>query len=179
MEGASAGGRWGTVKGGWVWMYVHVHMWVLLFKHAGVRCVWKASTPRGGSATRDLRSHAALQHLAADCRAAANKWARSPELLQTHRERGYHSGPRPKASSPFLRLQQTALPLQPFSCDRLGQNDSAWQGLVQKQGMRRKSFSYNYYPYLWPFPRVVSVLYNPGFLSFDKQNSKKPAPANC
>ncbi len=34
-------------------------------------------TSRGESATRDLRSHATVQHLAADGRAAANKWAHS------------------------------------------------------------------------------------------------------
>lgn len=32
-------------------------------------------TSRGESPTGDLRSHATLRHLAADCRAAANKWA--------------------------------------------------------------------------------------------------------
>lgn len=33
-------------------------------------------TSRGESTTRDQWSHATLQHLAADCKAAANKWAR-------------------------------------------------------------------------------------------------------
>lgn len=44
--------------------------------HANPQVCVCVCASRGVSASRDLRSHATFQHLAADCRAAANKWAR-------------------------------------------------------------------------------------------------------
>lgn len=53
--------------------YPPVNDWTLT-----CRCVCGCvRTGRGVSTARDLQSHATFQHLAADCRAAANKWARS------------------------------------------------------------------------------------------------------
>lgn len=69
-----------------VWIEVRVGVHVCAYPHVNAstlacRCaMWVCEcmcTSRGESTTRDLRSHATLQHLAADGRAAANKWARS------------------------------------------------------------------------------------------------------